>query len=218
LLALGVGPLGRTPQHQPGGPARRQGLAGRLCHHREGLAPALASGRQALGLAETAGIGGDAALAPRVAPGLELAKQLDGDAAARIPAFQEIVLIRVEDTVSIVAAVLPHRPRRQAQIPLDGPTAAAHLGGNGGDRPALVAQGPYRLIRRLPRSCPLVGALLLTPRRGRWWDRDRDGPIGQRDRLLARGGVDRGEGLLLCRKDLDEGCRQILVREGAWHL
>jgi hypothetical protein len=30
---------------------------------------------------------------------LELAKQLDGDAAARIPAFQEIVLIRVEEVV-----------------------------------------------------------------------------------------------------------------------
>src|SRR5262245_4425565 len=81
----------------------------------ERLAQALAAGGDALGLADAADIGRDAAIAPGVAPQLEFPKQLDGGVAAGIPALQEIVLIGIDDTASIVAPVLPPGPRRQAQ-------------------------------------------------------------------------------------------------------
>src|SRR5712691_6411545 len=114
LLGLGLGALRLTPEHQPGGAAWRKRLRRGLCHARKRLAPALASGGQALGLAYAADIGRDAAIAPRIAPRLELPKQLDRGPTARVPALQEVVLIGIEQTPPIVAAVLPHRPRRQA--------------------------------------------------------------------------------------------------------
>jgi hypothetical protein len=84
LVGLLCGALLRAPQYQPGGPAGRQGLACRLRHHREGLAPPLASGWQGLSLVYATDIGGHAALAPRVALGLKLAQQLYGCPTARV--------------------------------------------------------------------------------------------------------------------------------------
>jgi len=75
LLDLGRGALRLTPQHQPGCPARRERLACRLNHDRERWAPALPSGCQALRLPQAARIGGHAAIAPGVAPRLDLTKQ-----------------------------------------------------------------------------------------------------------------------------------------------
>ena len=69
----------------------------------------LAAGWDALGLADAANIRGDTAIAPGVAPQLELPKRLDGGVAAGVPALQDIGLIRVEDAESIVAAMLPHQ-------------------------------------------------------------------------------------------------------------
>src|SRR5262249_57029782 len=103
---------------------------------------------------DTADIRGNATIAPGVAPQLEFPKQLDGGVAAGIPALQEIVLIGIDDTASIVAPVLPPRPRRQAQRALDGTPAAAHLGGDGRRAPALMVQGPCLVIARLPAGPP----------------------------------------------------------------
>src|SRR5262249_19043547 len=104
LLRFGRGALGLTPQHQPRRPARRQGLGDRLRHHRQALAPALATRWDALGLTDAADIRGHATIAPGVAPQLEFPIQLDGGVAAGVPALQDIGLIRVEDAASIVAA------------------------------------------------------------------------------------------------------------------
>src|SRR5215831_21361383 len=109
LLRFGHGALGLTPQHQPGRPARGERCGRRFRHHGERLAQALAAGWDALSLADAADIGRDAAIAPGVAAGLELVKQLDGRVAAGVPALQDIGLIRVEDAASIVAAMLPAR-------------------------------------------------------------------------------------------------------------
>src|SRR2546425_5509442 len=159
LLRLSPSALLLTAEDEPRRPAGRQGLGDRLCHHRQELAPALAAGGDALGLAEAADIRGDTAIAPGVAPQVDLPKQLDGGVAAGVPALQDIGLIRVEDAASIVAAMLPHRPRRQVQIPLDGATAAAHLGGNGHARPALAVEGPDLLVAR-PSLRRALGGLL----------------------------------------------------------
>jgi hypothetical protein len=64
-------------QDQPGRPAGRQGLGDRLRHHRQALAPALAAGWDALGLADAADIGRDAAIASRVPVRSDLLKELD---------------------------------------------------------------------------------------------------------------------------------------------
>src|SRR5262249_59438181 len=88
------------------------------------------------------------------APWLDLLKQLDSGMTARIPALQEIVLIGIDDTASIVTPVLPPGPRRQAQRALDGTPAAAHLGGDGCRTPALAVQGPCLVIARLPAGPP----------------------------------------------------------------
>jgi len=106
LVGLGLRALCLTPQDQPRRPAGCQGLGDRLRHHRQELAPALAAGWDALGLADAADIGRDAAIAPGVPARLELVKQLDGGVAAGVPALQDIVLIRIEDTAAIVTAML----------------------------------------------------------------------------------------------------------------
>jgi hypothetical protein len=51
LLRLGLSALCLAPQHQPGGAARCQRLAGGLSHSWQGLPWATVPGRQALGLA-----------------------------------------------------------------------------------------------------------------------------------------------------------------------
>src|SRR5262249_14241251 len=138
LLRLGFRALLGASQDQPRRPARCQGLGNRLRHHRQALAPALAAGWDALGLAEAADIGREAAIAPGLPARLELVNYLDARVAAGVPALQDIGLIRGEDAASIVAAMLPPGPRRQVQIPLDGARATAHLRGDRHDRPALA--------------------------------------------------------------------------------
>src|SRR3989442_17585 len=88
LLGLRCRALRLPPEHQPGGPARRERWGRGLCHDGERLAPALASGCQTLGLADTADIGGDAAIAPGIAPRVELPKQLHRGPAAGVPALE----------------------------------------------------------------------------------------------------------------------------------
>jgi hypothetical protein len=95
---------------QPGRAARGEREGSGLGHHGERLAPALAAGWDALGLADAADRGRDAARASRVPARLELAEQLDGGVAPGVPALQEIRLRGIEDTPPIVAAVLPDGP------------------------------------------------------------------------------------------------------------
>src|SRR5712691_11095798 len=138
LLGLGRRALVLAPQDQPGRGAGRERWGGGLRHDRQRLTPALTSGWQALSLAEAAGIGRDAAIAPRVAPGLELPKQLHRRPAAGVPPLEQEDFVGIEHATPIRAAVLGHGPRRQAQIPLDSVPAVAHLRGNGWHGPALA--------------------------------------------------------------------------------
>src|SRR5215468_3873927 len=71
LLGLGRRAVLGASQDQPRRPARRQGRSDRLRYHRQALAPALAAGWDALGLADAADIGRDAAIAARVPARLE---------------------------------------------------------------------------------------------------------------------------------------------------
>src|SRR6266478_7584711 len=167
LLGLGLGALRLTAEHQPGRPTRGERLRRRLGHDGERLASALAARWYALGLADTADIGSDAARAPGVAPRLELTKELDGGVAPSIPAREDIVLRGIEDAPPVVAAMLPYGPRGQAQIALDGAAAAPDLRGDGGGKPALAVQGPHLVIERVPPGRTL-GRLLLD-KRGRGW-------------------------------------------------
>ena len=199
-----------APQDQPGRPAGREGRGRRLRHDGQRLAPALASGWQALGLAQPAGIGRDTAIAPGIAPGLELPKQLHRGPAAGVPALEEIVFIGIEHAAAIAAAVLGHGPRRQPQIPLDGVPAVADLRGDGRDGPALAVQGPYRVIGGLALRRTLGGLLLGAWGRGWGWDGDRDRPIGERHRLLARRRIDGVQRGVLRREHLGQRFREIL--------
>src|SRR5262249_51764588 len=219
LLRFGRGALGLTPQHQPRRPARRQGLGDRLRHHRQALAPALAAGWDALGLTDAADIRGNATIAPGVAPQLEFPKQLDGGVAAGIPALQEIVLIGIDDTASIVAPVLPPGPRRHLHIALNGTPAAAHLGGDGCRAPALAVQGPHLIIARLPAGSALGCPGLLGWGRGRRRHRDGDRAVRLWHRLLPQRGIDGLQGAVMRGEDGLQGFRQVLQQmEAVRHL
>ena len=78
---LGLGGRRLAPQPQPGGTARRQGLARWRGHGRERLACAAGPGRQALGLPHTASIGRAHPIAPRIATLAEGAQQPQGGGA-----------------------------------------------------------------------------------------------------------------------------------------
>ena len=210
LRRLGLGALGLAAEHEPRRPAWGQRRGRGLRHDRQRLPPALASGGQALRLAQATGRGGDAAIAPRVALGLELPEELHRRPAARIPARQEIIFIRIEDTAPIRAAVLRPGPRRQAQIPFNGVPAVADLRGDRRDRPPLAVQGPHRVRGGLPAGRTLGGLLLGARRRGRGWYRHRDRPIGQRHGLWAHGRIDRLKGLGMRGEDLLQRCREVL--------
>jgi len=62
------------------------------------------------------------------------------------------------------------------------------------------------------RGRPLIGALLRTPRGGRWWHRDRDRPIREWHGLLARRRIDRLQSMVIRREDLVQGFRQVLKK------
>src|SRR5262249_59388798 len=119
-------------------------------YDRQALAPGLAARWHALGLADAADIGRDAAIAACVPARLDLLKELDGGVAPGIPALQEIRRIGIDDTPPIVAPMLPDRPGRQLHIPLDRAAAATDLRGNGHGAPALAGQGPHRVIAGRP--------------------------------------------------------------------
>jgi hypothetical protein len=127
LLRLGLWALCRTPQHQPGRPARGERGRGGLGHDGERLAAALAAGWNALGLANTADVGCDTAIAPRVPTPLELAEQLDGGMAAGVPALEEKRFVGIQHAAPVVAAVLLDGPSRGLQIPLNGATTAGFV-------------------------------------------------------------------------------------------
>jgi hypothetical protein len=106
--------------------------------------------------------------------------------------------------------MLPPGPRRQVQRALNGAPAAAHLGGDGCRAPALAVQGPRLVIARLSLRRALGGLLLGACGEGRRWHRDRQRPIGQRDRLLMHGRIDRVEGGVMRGEDLVQGFPEIL--------
>ena len=68
LLRLSLGALLLTAEDEPRRPARGEGRGRGLRDDGECLAAALTSRWQALGLADAADIGGDAAIAPEIAP------------------------------------------------------------------------------------------------------------------------------------------------------
>jgi hypothetical protein len=92
------------------------------------LARATVPGRQALGLPQPTGIGGDHPIAPRIAPLAEVAKQAHGGVAPRIPTFEEIGLIRVEDTVPTVATPFAPRTRGAPEVALHRAQTYTHGG------------------------------------------------------------------------------------------
>ena len=125
-------------------------------------------GVDALGLADAADIGRDAAIAACVPTCLDLLKKLDGGVAPGVPALQEIRLIGIDDTSPIVAPVLPAGPGRHLEIPLDRATTAANLRRDGHSAPALPVQGPHLLIDGLSARGALGRAGLLGWGCGRW--------------------------------------------------
>src|SRR5262249_48745622 len=118
LWGLGLRALRLAPQPQPGGAAWRQGLACWRGPGRPGVPRAAVPGRHALGLPQTAGIGGDDPRAARIAPLAEGATQAHRVGAPRMPALEERRLIGVEDPVAEVAATLTPCKGGAAEIAL----------------------------------------------------------------------------------------------------
>src|SRR4029453_14354205 len=160
LLGLGLSALCLAPQHQPGRAARRHGLARWLGHGRQGLPCAAVSWRQALGLPQPAGIGCDDTIAARIATLAEVAKQAHRVVAPRIPALEEIRLIRVEDTVAEVAATFAPCKGGASEITLHCAQPQPDLPRNGRCRPPLMGQGPGLRMQRLWAGLALPCALL----------------------------------------------------------
>src|SRR2546429_9149342 len=94
LLRFGRGAFGLTPQHQPGRPARSEWCGRRFRYDGERLAHALAAGWDALGLADAADIGRDAARAARGPAQADLLEKLDGGMTARLPTLEGPRLVR----------------------------------------------------------------------------------------------------------------------------
>ena len=69
-------------------------------------------------LPQATGIGRHEAIAPRIAPLAEVAKEPHRGIAARIPALQELRFIGVEQTVSMIAAAFAPRKRGAPEVAL----------------------------------------------------------------------------------------------------
>ena len=138
LLRLSLGARRLTPQHQPGRPAGRQGLAHRLSDARQGLPRAALPRREALCQASTARRGRHRTVTPGVAAPLEVAKQLHRGLAARIPALEEIRFIGIEQTVPVVAAAFTPSKRGGPEIALHRAETQPDVLGNRGARPSLM--------------------------------------------------------------------------------
>jgi hypothetical protein len=185
LLGLVCCALLPASEHQPGRPARCQGLVWRLGPDRQRLPRAALSGSQALGLMQTAGIGGDEAIAPGVATPLEVAKQPHRGVAASVPTLQHRGFVWAQETVAVVTPRLASREGGRPEIPLDGARTHPDPPRNRGDGPPLAVQGPDLLIRRLPARLALGRALLGRSGHAWGWHGHRNRPIGQRHELLT---------------------------------
>ena len=150
LLCLSLGALRLASEDKPCRPARRQRLARRLGHRGQGLSRTAVPGGQALRLPQPASIGRNHAVAPRIAPLSEVAKQPHRGIAPGIPAREQIRLIGGEQTVPEVTATFAPRKGGGPEIALHRAETHADMLGNGRGRPALAVQGPDLLMQRLP--------------------------------------------------------------------
>jgi hypothetical protein len=154
-------------EHQPGRPARGQGLVRGLSHDRPRRPRAAWSGSQALGLPPTAGRGGDEAIAPGVAPSLAVATPPPRGAAARVPTRQHHRVVWGQEPGATVTPRLASRAGGRAAIPLDGAQTHPDRPRHRPDGPPVAGHGPALRIRRLPARLALGRARL--GRRGRAW-------------------------------------------------
>src|SRR5262249_21328401 len=141
-------------------------------------------GGQALRLTQTAGIGRHHAITSSIAALTDLAKAPHGRIAPRIPALEEIRLIRVKATVPAVAPPFAPRKRGAPAIALHGAQTQPDVRGNGRGGPALVGQGPDLRMQRLPAGLAVPRALLGGGGRVDGWGHGhRARPLGPQDRL-----------------------------------
>jgi hypothetical protein len=163
---------------QPGRPARGQGLGRGRSHDRQRRPRAAWSGSQALSLPQTAGRGGDEAIAPGVAPALEVATPPPRGAAARVPTRQHHRVVWGQETGATVTPRWASRAGGRAAIPLDGAQTHPDLPRHRPDGPPVAGHGPALRLRRL--SARLARGRARLGRRGRAWGGARAPPPSHR--------------------------------------
>ena len=163
-----------------------------------------------MGLTQALGIAGNGGITAAIAPWAELRTELAGVTAARIPALDQVVLIRVEDTLAAISAPLPFRKGRRMEGAKHCRPTHAQLPGDGLARPPLAVQCPHLLIGGQP-SRPALAGELLGCRRG-WgeWNRDGHRAIRLADRGLAHRLMDRREHRAMRTAHLLQGLGHIL--------
>ena len=167
LLFLVRSPGLRPPQHEPGGPPRREVavLGFRDDRERVGRRGWLA-GRQPLRLPEALGIAGYSGIAALVALLLEAMKELQGVMAPLVPVLEDGDFVGVQDTVP-PTFIGPLRKGGAAEIPKHGTLANPQLLRNSLPGPALTTQRPDLLMARQPSAPAMSGLHLCVAGRGR---------------------------------------------------
>jgi hypothetical protein len=139
LLGLDRRPLVRTSQHQPCRPAGRERRLPGVTDRHQGFAYQALARCHPLGLTQALGLAGHGGITAAGATWAELRPELAGVTAARIPALDQGVLIRVEDTLAAISAPLPFRTGRRMAVANHRRPAHAQLPGDGLTRPPLAA-------------------------------------------------------------------------------
>ena len=196
------------PYDQPGRPACRQQRVMWLGHHWEGRRRRPMSRYLALRLAQALRVAGDGRIASRIATLLERAIEAQGITAARVPPFQDIGFIRIEDTAASIAPARALGQGCRPQIAKHRTLANAQMGGNAIARPPLLPQRPHLLMACDPVG-PTLGRLLLSSRRWRG-DGGGDGAVSKGHPLPTQGVIDGLERLTVRVEDLLKGFHQIL--------
>ena len=141
---------------------------------------------------------------------MELAKEPHRGIAARIPSFEEIWFIGVEQTIPRVAAAFAPRKRGGPEIALDCPETQPHVLGNRGARPPLMVQGPHLRMQGLPARLALRRALLRRERDVMGGHRDGQRSIREWYGPLVHQIIDGVEGLAVCDEHLVQCFSKIL--------
>ena len=156
-------------------------------------------------LAQALDIARHGRVAPSIPSQLQLSEEAHGGLMPRIPTFQEVCVIRCQDTTAAIDSALTLGQGLHLEVPKHRIFANPQLLSNSPCQPPLLVEGPALLMERPPLHLALIRQLLGCAGGGRGWHRHGDLAVRLCHGRLMKGLIDGLEDVAVGVKHLVEG-------------